>query len=145
MTAASVIGCADSTVKARLIRAADTEVAACGTNAVQMEAIAKRAGVSRATAFRQLGSIAEVLVQVALLRSQRHIAALQQLMDNKTGAFAKIEAALACSARTADRSLDRGPDRRPLSIGARPAGASGVNEPSWPRPTGRAATRRDSH
>lgn len=99
MTAASVIGCDDSTVKARLIRAADTEVTACGTNAVQMEAIAKRAGVSRATAFRQLGSIAEVLVQVALLRSQRHIAALQQLMDNKTGAFAKIEAALAYSAR----------------------------------------------
>jgi AcrR family transcriptional regulator len=99
MTTASTIGSDDSTVKARLIRAADAEVAACGTNAVQMEAIAKRAGVSRATAFRQLGSIAEGLVQVAMLRSQRHITALQQLMDNKTGAFAKIEAALVYSAR----------------------------------------------
>jgi AcrR family transcriptional regulator len=99
MTVASVVGRDDSTVKGRLICAADAEIAEHGTEAVQMEAIAKRAGVSRATAFRQLGSIAEVLVQVALLRAQRHTAVVQQLMNGKTGAFTKIEAALVYTAR----------------------------------------------
>lgn len=99
MTVVSIIGTDDSTVKGRLIRAADAEITAVGTNAVQMEAIAKRAGVSRATAFRQLGSISEVLVQVALLRSQRHLAALGQLIDTKAGAFTKLEAAMIYFAR----------------------------------------------
>ena len=65
MTAVGTIG-SDDSVKARLIRDADDEIAACGTDALQMEAVAKRAGVSRATAFRQLGNISEVLVQVAV-------------------------------------------------------------------------------
>jgi AcrR family transcriptional regulator len=63
-----------------------------------MEAVAKRAGVSRATAFRQLGSVSEVLVQVALLRSQRHTAELHRLMDSKAGVFAKIEAVVVYTA-----------------------------------------------
>ena len=99
MTTVGIIGTEDCSVKARLIRAADSEIAAYGTDALQMEAVAKRAGVSRATAFRQLGSVSEVLVQVALLRSQRHVAELQRLMDNKAGVFAKIEAALIYSTR----------------------------------------------
>jgi AcrR family transcriptional regulator len=89
----------DGTVKDRLIRAADTEIAARGINAVQMEAVAKIAGVSRATAFRQLGSVSEMLVQVALLRARRHVAAVESLMAAKTGVFAKLEAALLYTAR----------------------------------------------
>jgi AcrR family transcriptional regulator len=97
---ASVLETDDGSVKARLIRAADAEFAARGVDVpVPMEAIAKRAGVSRATAFRQLGSAAEVLTQVALLRSQRHVAAVRELMGARIGAFAKVEAALIYTAR----------------------------------------------
>jgi AcrR family transcriptional regulator len=99
MTTVSRIEADDSSVKGRLIRAADVEIAEFGPDALQMEAVAKRAGVSRATAFRQLGSIAEMVLQVALLRSQRHIATVRTLMDGKTGTFAKIEAALTYTAR----------------------------------------------
>jgi AcrR family transcriptional regulator len=89
----------DGTVKDRLIRAADAEIAARGVNAMQMEAIAKRAGVSRATAFRRLGSVSEALVQAALLRARRHVTAVNALMATKTGVFAKLEAALVYTAR----------------------------------------------
>lgn len=99
MSVVSIGGGDDGTVKSRLIRAADALIAEHGINAVQMEAVAKRAGVSRATAFRQLGSVSEVVMQVALLRAQRHIDAVYQLMQTKTGAFAKIEAALIYTAR----------------------------------------------
>lgn len=99
MTIAAEFPHEDSTVRGRLILAADTEVAEGGISAVQMEAIARRAGVSRATAFRQLGSISEVLVQVALLRARRHVAAVDALMAKRTGTFAKLEAALVYTAR----------------------------------------------
>ncbi|TPG37304.1 TetR/AcrR family transcriptional regulator [Mycobacterium hodleri] len=89
----------DGTVKDRLIRAADTEIASRGINAVQMEVVAKIAGVSRATAFRQLGSVSEMLVQVARLRARRHTAAVATLMTTKTGVFAKLETALVYTAR----------------------------------------------
>ncbi|MCV7370952.1 TetR family transcriptional regulator [Mycolicibacterium duvalii] len=89
----------DGTVKDRLIRAADAEIAARGINAVQMEVVAKMAGVSRATAFRQLGSVSEMLVQVALLRARRHVASVESIMAGKTGVFAKLEAALVYTAR----------------------------------------------
>jgi AcrR family transcriptional regulator len=99
MTVAPDIPYEDDTVRGRLIRAADVEIAASGIGSVQMEVIAKRAGVSRATAFRQLGSVAEVLVQVALLRARRHVAAVDALMAKRTGAFSKLEAALIYTAR----------------------------------------------
>jgi AcrR family transcriptional regulator len=99
MTTVSRIETDDSSVKARLIRAADAEIAEFGPDALQMEAVAKRAGVSRATAFRQLGSVAEVVLQVALLRSQRHMSTVRTLMDGHAGTFAKIEAALTYTAR----------------------------------------------
>jgi AcrR family transcriptional regulator len=82
------------TVRDRLIRAADAEVTERGIDGVQMEAVAHRAGVSRATAFRQLGSISEMLIQVALLRSRRYVAAAETVMATKKGVFAKLEAAL---------------------------------------------------
>ncbi|MDA3642118.1 TetR/AcrR family transcriptional regulator [Mycobacterium xenopi] len=99
MTGVAVVNGDERTVRFRLIRAADAEIADRGINDVRMEAIARRAGVSRATAFRQLGTLSEVLVQVALLRSQRHIKAVHELMKCKTGAFAKVEAALIYTAR----------------------------------------------
>ena len=99
MVAVDTISGDDGTVRDRLIRAADKEIAARGTNGVQMEAVAKIAGVSRATAFRQLGSVSEMLVQVALLRARRHVAAVDALMATKTGVFAKLEAALVYTAQ----------------------------------------------
>jgi AcrR family transcriptional regulator len=99
VTAVDVTTGDDGTVKDRLIRAADAEIASRGINAVQMEVVAKIAGVSRATAFRQLGSVSEMLVQVALLRARRHVAAVETLMATKTGVFAKLEAALVYTAR----------------------------------------------
>ena len=89
----------DGTAKDRLIRAADAEIAARGINAVQMDLVAKIAGVSRATAFRQLGSVSEMLIQVALLRARRHVASVSTIMAAKTGVFAKLEAALMYTAR----------------------------------------------
>src|SRR5271167_52502 len=64
-----------------------------------MEAVAKIAGVSRATAFRQLGSVSEMLVQVALLRARRHVAAVESVMAARTGVFAKLEAAMVYTTR----------------------------------------------
>jgi AcrR family transcriptional regulator len=99
MTAVEVVATDEGTVRDRLIRAADAEIDQRGVNAVQMEVVAARAGVSRATAFRQLGTVAELLVQVALLRSRRHVAAVEALMATKTGVFAKLEAALLYTTR----------------------------------------------
>ena len=99
VTAVDMTSGDDGTVKDRLIRAADAEIAARGINAVQMEVVAKIAGVSRATAFRQLGSVSEMLVQVALLRARRHVASVESIMSAKTGVFAKLEAALVYTAR----------------------------------------------
>jgi AcrR family transcriptional regulator len=99
VTAVDIAARDDGTVKDRLIRAADAEIAERGIAAVQMESIAKSAGVSRATAFRQLGSVSELLVQVALLRARRHVAEVQALMAGKAGAFAKLEAAMVYTTR----------------------------------------------
>ncbi|MCT7657156.1 TetR/AcrR family transcriptional regulator [Mycobacterium deserti] len=94
MTAEPISPIDDGTVRDRLIRAADTEITERGIESIQMETVAVRAGVSRATAFRQLGSVPELLVQVALLRARRHTAAVESLMAKKAGVFTKLEAAL---------------------------------------------------
>jgi AcrR family transcriptional regulator len=99
MTALPINYAGDGTVRDRLIRAADAEIAERGIESIQMEAVAIRAGVSRATAFRQLGNISEMLVQVALLRSRRHVAAVEALMATKAGVFTKLEAALLYTTR----------------------------------------------
>jgi len=99
MTAAQAERSDYGSVRARLIRAADVEVDEHGVDGLRMEAAAQRAGVSRATAFRQLGSVSELLIQVALLRAERHIQAVDHLVRTKKGAFAKIEAALIYTAR----------------------------------------------
>ena len=87
VTAVPISPIDDGTVRDRLVRAADAEIAERGIESIQMEAVAIRAGVSRATAFRQLGNVSEMLVQVALLRSRRHTAAVEALMAKKAGVF----------------------------------------------------------
>lgn len=99
MTAAKSTHAGDGTVRDRLIRAADAEIAERGTSAVQMEAVAMRAGVSRATAFRQLGSVSDMVMQVSLLRARRHVEAVQALMAKRTGVFARLEATLLYTTR----------------------------------------------
>ncbi|MCV7282433.1 TetR family transcriptional regulator [Mycolicibacterium flavescens] len=99
MTAAKITASDDGTVRDRLIRAADEEITERGIEHIQMEVVAARAGVSRATAFRQLGTVSEMLVQVALLRSRRYVAAVQTSMAAKRGVFAKLEAALLYTTR----------------------------------------------
>ncbi|MGX9787828.1 TetR/AcrR family transcriptional regulator [Mycobacterium sp. MMS18-G62] len=99
MTVINIDDASNGSARTRLIHAADAEIADRGIDEIQMEAIAKRAGVSRATAFRQLGSISEAITLVALLRAERHIVAARRLTDGKTGAFEKIEASFLYSVR----------------------------------------------
>ncbi|BBZ27276.1 hypothetical protein MMAD_15710 [Mycolicibacterium madagascariense] len=86
-------------VRDRLIAAADHELAENGTLCGRFEAVAHRAGVSRATAYRQLGSISELITQVGLRRSEKHTALVTELMSRERDALAKIEASLIYSAR----------------------------------------------
>ncbi len=88
----------DNSVLAELIRAADEEIRAQGKISVSMAAVAKRAGVSRATAFRQLNS-SEMIVQVGLLRSRRHIARVRKIMETQRDIFAKMEDAMVYTTR----------------------------------------------
>lgn len=78
----------------RLIDAADAELAEHGSLTGRFEAVAKRAGVSRATAYRQIGSVAELLRQVGLRRSQKYVASLREVMAAEVGVLAKVEAAM---------------------------------------------------
>jgi AcrR family transcriptional regulator len=89
----------DSSTKARLLQAADAEITERGVDAVHIETIARRAGVSRATAFRQLGSAGDVVIEVALLRATRNTAEVRKLMAKTTGTFAKMEAVFVHNAR----------------------------------------------
>jgi AcrR family transcriptional regulator len=82
------------TVRDRLIQAADEELAEFGTLTGRFESVAHRAGVSRATAYRQLGSVTELLTQVGVRRARKYLVGLQEVMDRETGAMAKLEASL---------------------------------------------------
>lgn len=87
------------TVRERLIQAADEELAEFGTLTGRVEQVAHRAGVSRATAYRQLGSVAELLTRVGVRRARKYLAGLQEVMDRETGALAKLEASLVYGAQ----------------------------------------------
>jgi AcrR family transcriptional regulator len=78
----------------RLIQAADDELAEFGTLTGRFEAVAHRAGVSRATAYRQMGSVSELLTRVGLRRARKYLAGLQEVIDGETGAMNKLEASL---------------------------------------------------
>lgn len=83
-----------TSVRDRLVAAADLELAEHGLLTGRMEAVARRAGVSRATAYRQMGTISELLAQVGLRRSRLHAARIKKIMHPHRRALEKIEAAL---------------------------------------------------
>ena len=89
----------DLTIRDRLIEAADVELAEFGTLTGRFEAVAHRAGVSRATAYRQLGSVSELMTQVGLRRAKRYLFGLSEAMDRETGTLAKLAAALVFGAQ----------------------------------------------
>jgi AcrR family transcriptional regulator len=89
----------DTSIRARLVRAADEEMTRQGTVSVTMATVAERAGVSRATAFRQLGGTSEMIVQVGLYRSRKHIARVREIMNAQADIFAKIEDAMVYTTR----------------------------------------------
>ena len=80
-------------VRDRLIRAADAALQRDGADGVSIDAVAAEAGVSRATAFRQLGKRDDMIVAVALVRSRRCTGECAVLMRRHTGVIAKLEAA----------------------------------------------------
>lgn len=81
------------TLNERLIRAADEELAEHGSLTGRFEAVAHRAGVSRATAYRQMGSVSELLKQVGLRRAVSYLEGLREVMDRESEPIAKLEAA----------------------------------------------------
>lgn len=81
-------------LRARLIAAADDELAEYGSLTGRFEAVAHRAGVSRATAYRQMGSVSELVTQVGLRRAHKYLDDLYAVIDRERGALAKLEAAL---------------------------------------------------
>ena len=82
-----------ATVRDRLIRAADLALRRYGVDQVSIDAVAAAAGVSRATAFRQLGGRDQMIIAVALSRSHRFARECSAVMARYVGAFAKLEAA----------------------------------------------------
>jgi AcrR family transcriptional regulator len=80
-------------VLSRLVRAADLALQRDGIEGVSIDAVAAAAGVSRATAFRQLGKRDEMIVAVAISRSRRLVVECAVLMSRPVGAFAQLEAA----------------------------------------------------
>lgn len=81
----------DDSVRSRLIRAADEEMRVQGTTAVTMAAVAERAGVSRATAFRQLGNSSRMIIMVGIHRARNHIARTREIISAQPDIFAKME------------------------------------------------------
>jgi AcrR family transcriptional regulator len=77
----------------RLIRAADVWLRHHGVDQLSIEAVAAAARVSRATAFRKLGGRDQLVVAVALARSDRFTSECATEMARHVGAFAKLEAA----------------------------------------------------
>lgn len=86
-------------LRARLIQAADDELAEYGSLTGRFEAVARRAGVSRATAYRQMGSVSELMTQVGLRRAQKYLLGLREVMEREHGSVAKMEAAFIYGAR----------------------------------------------
>jgi AcrR family transcriptional regulator len=80
-------------VRDRLIRTADAWLDRHEVSELSIEAIAAAARVSRATAFRKLGGRDQLVVAVALARSDRFTRECATEMARHVGVFAKLEAA----------------------------------------------------
>jgi AcrR family transcriptional regulator len=77
----------------RLVSAADTALLDVDIDAVTIQAVAVAAGVSRATAFRHMGTREDMIVAVAMLRGARYARTCAIEMDRCTSVFDKIETA----------------------------------------------------
>lgn len=80
-------------VRDRLVRTADVWLHRHRVGELSIEAIAAAAHVSRATAFRKLGGRDQLVLAVALARSDRFALECATEMARHVGAFAKLEAA----------------------------------------------------
>ena len=106
--------------RGRLIEIADRLLERDGIDAVSIDTIAAAAGVSRATAFRQLGGREQMIVSVALSRSRQFRDQCTAIMSHYSGAFAQIEAVFIYLVR----ELPRDPIMREL-FALTPAGEFG--------------------
>jgi AcrR family transcriptional regulator len=77
---------------APLVRVADLALRAGSIDSVTIDTVAAQAGVSRATAFRQLGRRDDMIVAVALLRASEYTRVCIDEMKREFGTFDKIEA-----------------------------------------------------
>ncbi|MCK8669827.1 TetR/AcrR family transcriptional regulator [Rhodococcus sp. NPDC003382] len=89
----------DESVRTRLVRAADEEMRIQGTTAITMAAVAERAGVSRATAFRQLGNTSRMIILVGIHRARNHIARTREIIAAQPDILGKIEDVLVYTTR----------------------------------------------
>jgi AcrR family transcriptional regulator len=83
----------------RLVSAADAALLDVDIDAVTIQAVALAAGVSRATAFRQLGTREDMIVAVAMLRAARYARSCVAEMHHYTSVFDMIEIAFLYLAR----------------------------------------------
>lgn len=89
----------EENVRTRLVRAADEEMRIQGTTKVTMAAVAERAGLSRATAFRQLGSTSRMIILVGIYRARNLIAHTHEIIAAQPDIFAKLEDVLVYTTR----------------------------------------------
>lgn len=83
----------ESSVRRRLIHAADKVVEQHGVGAVTVERAAEAAGVSRSTAFRHFGGRMQMVSAVALARAQVVSKECIGAIASRAGVFARLEAA----------------------------------------------------
>ena len=83
----------------RLVSAADAALLEVDIEAVTIQAVAVAAGVSRATAFRHMGTREDMIVAVGLLRAARYARSCTDEMELRTTVLDKIEAAFLHLAR----------------------------------------------
>ena len=72
-------------------------------NDLTIDVVARAAGVSRATAYRHLGTREELRFRAATMLAQTHVQRCVDLLDQSHGAPAKIEEAFAYTARESAR------------------------------------------
>lgn len=83
----------------RLVHAADAALEDVDVEALTIDAVAAAAGVSRATAFRHMGTQADMIVAVGMLRATRYARSCAAEMDHHVTVLGKIEAAFLHLAR----------------------------------------------
>ena len=84
---------ASSDVRERLIAAADVALRTSGVDAVTVEAVARASGISRATAFRQIGKRDEMIVAVGVRRAAGYVRECAAEMAGAATALEKLHAA----------------------------------------------------